>query len=586
MCGIFGYIGPNENAASMILDGLKMLEYRGYDSWGVAIKKEDGSLFIEKHTGKIGDATLPAFKTHVGIGHTRWATHGGVTKKNAHPHTDCDQKIAIVHNGIVENFESLKSDLKKKNHIFKSETDSEVIAHLIAEIYQTEPNRVKVMQQLRSQIHGMNAIIAFFPEDESFYIVKNGSPIVVGKGDNEYFIASDASAIIPYTKHVYFLADNEMLALSKDGIKLFDKRALEQTITFTTVEYSAKAAEKGSYDHFMIKEISEQPKVLQAIIDTQKAEIKKAADAIRKAYGTYLIGCGTASYACLAGTYLFSKIAHRHINFAIGSEFSYLLNFLKENSLVFALSQSGETIDIISSVKKAKEKHTQLLSLTNAQGSSLYRMSDHNLLLHAGPEKAVASTKAYTAQISFLYLIAHQLAQTFDVGKKNMQKTINEIQTIIENKNTIEALASKMKDYKSVFILGRGVSYAAALESALKIKEVSYIHAEGFAAGELKHGVIALIEKGTPVILFNPEDETYEDTLSAAHEVSARGAQVIGVSSKNATVYDTYIEVKQCGDATIIPNVVIAQLLGYYLALAKGLDPDKPRNLAKSVTVK
>lgn len=586
MCGIFGYVGTNENATSMVLDGLKTLEYRGYDSWGVAFKKDDGSLFIEKHTGKIGDASLPVFKTHIGIGHTRWATHGGVTDKNAHPHTDCSKKIAIVHNGIVENFESLKSDLKKKNHTFVSETDSEVIAHIIEEIHKTEHDRVKVMQKLQSQIHGMNAVIAFFPEDESFYIIKNGSPIVVGKGEKEYFIASDASAIIPHTKQVYFLEDNEMLELTKDGIRLFDNKTCEQKITFTTLDYTAKAAEKGVFDHFMLKEISEQPTILRGIIDTQKTDVKKAADEVRSAFGTYLIGCGTASYACLAGTYLFSKIAHRHINFAIGSEFSYLIDFLKDTSLVLALSQSGETIDTISSVRKAKEKHAKLLSLTNSQGSTLYRMSDHNLLLHAGPEKAVASTKAYTAKITFLYLIAHQLAGTFDIGKDNMRKAIDEISALINHKSSIKKLASTIKSHKSIFILGRGVSYAAALESALKIKEVSYIHAEGFAAGELKHGVIALIEKGTPVILFNPEDETYEDTLSAAHEVKARGAHVIGVSSKHDNVYDTYIEVKKCGDATIIPNVVIAQLLGYYLALAKGLDPDKPRNLAKSVTVK
>ena len=586
MCGIFGYIGHNESAGSMILEGLKALEYRGYDSWGVAIKKNDGSLFIEKHIGKIGSASLPSFPAHVGIGHTRWATHGGVTNENAHPHTDCTKKFAIVHNGIVENFEDLKSDLKKKGHTFKSETDSEVIAHLIEELNKSESDRVKVMQKLRSQITGLNAVIAFFPDDESFYIIKNGSPIVIGQGDDEFYIASDASAIIPHTKKVYFLEDNEMVELSKKGVSLFDTKGVHQNITYTTLTYAAESTEKGSFDHFMLKEISEQPKILRNIGETQKTEIKKAADEISSSYGTYLIGCGTASYACLAGTYLFSKIAHRHVNFAIGSEFSYLLDFLKENSLIFALSQSGETIDIISSVKKAQEKKAKLLSMTNSLGSSLYRMSDYNLLLHAGPEKAVASTKAYTAKISFLYLIAHQIAGTFGNGKIQLLKAVDEITQIIQNKSSIKSLAAKMKDHKSIFILGRGVSYAAALESALKIKEVSYIHAEGFAAGELKHGVIALIEKGTPVVIFNPEDETYEDTLSAAHEVSARGAHVIGVSSKKDKVYDTFIEVKNCGDATIIPNVVIAQLLGYFLALEKGLDPDKPRNLAKSVTVK
>ncbi|KKQ38081.1 MAG: Glucosamine/fructose-6-phosphate aminotransferase, isomerizing [Candidatus Roizmanbacteria bacterium GW2011_GWA2_37_7] len=586
MCGIFGYLGNNQHAGALILDGLKALEYRGYDSWGVAIKKADGTVFIEKHTGKIGNASLPVFQSHIGIGHTRWATHGGVTNKNAHPHVDCSKKIAIVHNGIVENFKPLKSHLIQKKHIFTSETDSEVIAHLIEEIHTTEPDLVKVMQRLRSKIHGMNAIIAFFPEYESFYIIKNGSPIVVGVGNKEFFIASDTSAIIPHTKRIYFLEDEEMLELTKSGIRLYNNTGMKKKISYSTITYSAESAQKGSYDHFMLKEISEQPQILKNIIDTKKREIIQAAQIIKKAYGTYLIGCGTASYACLAGTYLFSKIAHRHINFAISSEFSYLVDFLKDSSLVFALSQSGETIDTISSVKKAKEKNAKLLSLTNSRGSTLYRMSDYNLLLHAGPEKAVASTKAYTAKIAFLYLIAHKIAKTYSLGEKNLTKAIDEVTEIIFHKSKIQSLSSKIKDHQSIFILGRGVSYAAALESALKIKEVSYIHAEGFAAGELKHGVIALIEKDTPVILFNPEDETYDDTLSAAHEVKARGAHVIGVSSRNDDVYDTYIEVKNCGDATIIPNVVIAQLLGYYLSLSKGHDPDKPRNLAKSVTVK
>ena len=377
-----------------------------------------------------------------------------------------------------------------------------------------------------------------------------------------------------------------MDVINQKGISIFDIDNKLKNPRYITLDYDQKATKKGDYDHFMIKEIEEQPKVIQNIIETQHDAIKIAADKIKAAFGTYLVGCGTASYACLAGTYLFSKIAHHHVNFSIGSEFGYLLDFLKEDSLVFALSQSGETIDIISSIKKAKEKNSQILSLTNVAGSTLYRMSDHALLLQAGPEKAVASTKAYIAKITFLYLIANLLSDNYDKGSTHLYNAITEVKNLIDNKSKIKKLAEAISNKRAIFILGRGVSYAAALEAALKIKEVSYIHAEGFAAGELKHGVIALIEKGTPVILFNPDDETYEDTLSAAHEVSARGAYVIGVSNKNSEVYDNFIEVKNCDDATIIPNVVVAQLLGYYLALAKGCDPDMPRNLAKSVTVK
>ncbi len=586
MCGIFGYIGTKTNAGELILNGLKSLEYRGYDSWGVAVKKENNDLYVEKHTGKIGEATLPKISSLMGIGHTRWATHGGVTTENAHPHVSCNGEIVIVHNGIVENFADLKAELLKKGHVFKSETDSEILAHQLEEYHKTEPDLKTITYKLKTVITGMNAVIAFFPKMEVFYIFKNGSPIVIGKGQNEYFIASDASAIIPYTKEVYFVEDGEMICINRKEVTLFDDKSQEKRIKYTKLKYDAESTTLGTFDHYMLKEIYEQPKVISQIADSQTDSIKEVAERIRKAYGTYLVGCGTASYACLAGTYLFSKIAKRHINFSIGSEFSYLVDFLKETSLVMALSQSGETIDIIASVQKAKQKKAQLVALTNVLGSTLYRMADYSMLLSAGPEKAVASTKAYTSKIAFLYLIAHELDGTLKNGIKNIRKAVKEIDGLLNRKEALEELAARIKDQNHIFILGRGVSYAAALESALKIKEVSYVHAEGFAAGELKHGVIALIEKGTPVILFNPEDETYGDTLSAAHEVKARGAFVIGVSSKRSDVYDVYIEVKNCADATIIPNVVIAQLMGYYLALAKGFDPDKPRNLAKSVTVK
>lgn len=588
MCGIFAYSGAKSNAGDIILTGLKCLEYRGYDSWGVAVKKSAGDIYIEKHTGKIGTAKLPTINTTIGIGHTRWATHGGVTEQNAHPHIDCTKKVIIVHNGIVENFGQIKQDLQKKGHTFISETDSEVIAHLIEELKKSETDLKKVMMDTFKRLTGLSAIIAFFPDDESFYVVKNGSPIVFGlTPQNEYIIASDASAIIEHTKKVYFLNDEEILYVGRNICQLYDQTGEKKNLEFTTLQYEKEDVSMGDYPHFMIKEINEQPKVLLNIIATQQQAIHEAAELIKKSYGAYLVGCGTASYACLAGTYLFSKIAKRHINFAIASEFSYLMDFIKDTSLIIPLSQSGETIDIISGIKKVKDKKAKVLAITNTIGSTLYRLADYKLMLHAGPEKAVASTKAYTAKIALLYLLAHQIASTLSEGLSNLELAINEVKKLISNKETIiEPLINTLQVHEHIFILGRGVSYGAALESALKIKEVSYIHAEGFAAGELKHGVIALIEKGTPVIVYNPEDETYEDTLSSAYEVKARGGYVIGVSSKKNDVYDSFIEVKNCADATIIPEVVIAQLLGYYLALARGYDPDKPRNLAKSVTVK
>jgi len=584
MCGIFAYTGNKNNAADLILNGLKSLEYRGYDSWGLVVKKNSG-LFIEKHIGKIGNAKIKKVNSRIGLGHTRWATHGGVTEKNTHPHTDCKKEVAIVHNGIVENFETLKKKLQKLGHEFQSETDSEVIAHLIEEKLKTDNSKPEIIKKTFQEMKGMNAIIVFFPRTEEFFAIKNGSPIVFGKNNQEKIIASDASAIIPYTKEVYFLEDNELLIINNKNQQLFNSHNKIKAIKYVTLHYDKQDAEVGKYPNFMMKEINEQPKVLLNIVNTQKNNLEKASQIIKKSYGSYLIGCGTAYYAALAGSYLFSKIAKRHINVSVSSEFNYLTDFLTDKSLIIALSQSGETIDTISCLKKAQEKKSKIMAITNVLGSTLYRMSDEKILLQAGPEKCVLATKSFTAKIAILYLLAYCLNGGYEKGVEQIKKAVVEIERIIKS-TQIKTLANRLKDRQHIYVLGRGVSYPTALESALKIKEVSYIHAEGFAAGELKHGVIALIEKKTPVIVYNPSDETYADTLSSTYEIKARGAYVIGIAEKNNSIYDEFIEVKNCQEATIIPNVVVAQLLGYYLALAKGYDPDKPRNLAKSVTVK
>lgn len=589
MCGIFAYSGSKKNAGDLILQGLASLEYRGYDSWGVAAIDNKGKVLIEKHVGKIGAAKLPPITSSIGIGHTRWATHGGVLDKNAHPHPDCTKKIIVVHNGIVENFESLKKDLIKKGHTFLSDTDTEVISHHIEEKLKSKPhgdNRKETILQVFRDLKGLNAIIVFFPEHEEFYAIKNGSPIVFGHTSEESIIASDAVALLPYTQKAYFLEDNELLVINNNSCELFDLEGNKKSFHFIDLKITQEDASLGNYPHYMLKEIYEQPKVLQNILDTQQLTLQELAAIIKNAYGTYFIGCGTASYAGLAGTYLFSKIAKRHVNTSIASEFSYLVDFLKDTSLIVALSQSGETIDIISSIKEAKKKGAKILAVTNVIGSTLYRIADYKFLLSAGPEKAVCSTKAYTAKIATLYLLSLCLSGKLREQKVNLQNAIEETKKILKKTAALKKLAESIKSSRHIFILGRGVSYAAALESSLKIKEISYIHAEGFAGGELKHGVIALIEKDTPVIVFNPEDETYEDTLSSAHEVKARGAWVIGISNKHNAVYDEFIHVENCEEATIIPNVVVAQLIGYYLSVLRDNDPDKPRNLAKSVTVK
>lgn len=586
MCGIFGYLGEEKkDLSNIILKGLKELEYRGYDSWGVAVSSGK-KIFIHKKVGKIGEAKIKPIDSSVGIGHTRWATHGGVTETNAHPHLDCTGKIAVVHNGIVENFQELKQKLLKGGHKFVSETDTEVISHLLEEeIKEKEP--LEAIRLVFSEIKGLNAIIAYVLEKNCFLVAKNSSPLILGidkKGN--YYLASDLAALVGLVDKVYYFKDDEVGKVDSKGFKLMNLKGEKIKPKFMKLTIDPSSVSLGKYKTYMEKEINEQPRVIENILRNKDEELEKFASLIKKAYGSYFIGCGTAFYAALTGTYLFSKIAKRHINAAVGSEFSYLLDFIKKESLVIALSQSGETIDVISTIKKVKEKGAKVVAITNVLGSTLYRLADFKILLTAGPEKCVLATKSFTAKIAILYLTSHILAGTLDKGKKNLKRAVKELKKVISNSKEIKRIAKRLVNKEHIFVLGRGVSYPLALESALKIKEVSYIHAEGFPAGELKHGVIALIEKGTPVIVYNPEDETYEDTLSSAYEVKSRGAYVIGVSSKKDSVYDKFIQIENCGDAVVIPSVAIAQLLGYHLALQKGYDPDKPRNLAKSVTVK
>ncbi len=583
MCGIFAYIG-RKNAPQTLLLGLKALEYRGYDSWGIVVAK-NGKAVIDKHVGKIGLTKVFNVSSNSGVGHTRWATHGGITEANSHPHSDCTGEIAVVHNGIVDNFEEFKGILVKKDHKFASTTDTEVIAHLIEEHKRRGLSEKEAVEATFKKLKGLNAIIVFFPKTNKIFAVKNSSPLVFGSNKRELFLASDQSALAPYVKKVYFLEDGELLEMGEKSFQIHSNNPKTGRLKFFSIESSNNDHSLGKYPYYMIKEIYEQPQILSNLF-SQEENIKRLASLINKSFGTYLLGCGTAYYAALSGNYLFSKIAKKHISVAIASEFQYAKDFLTDKSLVVALSQSGETIDILTAVKAARDKSLKVMAITNALGSSLYRMSDYKILLNVGPEKCVLATKSFTAKIAVLILTAFCLNKKYIEGKKEIEKAILEIEKLLQNKSKIKVLAEKLRKSKHVYILGRGLSYPTALESALKIKEVSYIHAEGFAAGELKHGVIALIEKRTPVIIYNPEDETYADTLASAHEVKARGAYVIGVSSKNSPVFDEFIKVENCGSATIIPNVVVAQLLGYYLALVLGYDPDKPRNLAKSVTVK
>lgn len=598
MCGIFAYVGKRNNATELVLDGLKLLEYRGYDSWGIAAKPnakfkvKNSKLIVDKHIGKIGSSTLnfklSTLNSSLAIGHTRWATHGGVTVKNAHPHLDCTKQIAVLHNGIIENYQELKDELIKKSHIFISETDTEVASHLIEENLK-QTGFATAVRDAFNKFYGMNAIVVMNASSSEIITAKNGSPLVVGIGKDEFFIASDAAGIIKHTKKALFLEDNHMAILGKFLKVVQLPKGQEIKPTTTTLTWTFEESNKGKYKHYFLKEIYEQPRLLEEIALNSLEGTIQLSNLIKNAHGTFMIACGSASHSGIAATYFFSKIAKKHINFSIGSEFKYIEDFVTSKTLVIPISQSGESIDVIEPVVRQKKKGATIAAIVNVLGSTLYRTADFKLLLNSGPEKCVVATKSFIAMIAILLLTAYTLAGRQKDGALLLKKAANNTRKILKESyiRKIKSVAKKLKNKEHVYTIGRGISYPTALEATLKLKESSYIHAEGFAAGELKHGVIALIEKGTPVIVFAPLDETYYEIISNAQEVKARGAYIIGVGSLNNKVFDDFLETDDIQEATMIPQVVISQLLAYYTTLLKGIkDPDKPRNLAKSVTVK
>ncbi len=595
MCGIFGYVGKRRDAAQLVFEGLKSLEYRGYDSWGIGVVplKNPGlstKIIVKKKVGKIGKSTVDDMpSSSFAFGHTRWATHGGVTKTNAHPHLNGRQNIALVHNGIIDNYQKLKQALLKKGYRFVSETDTEVALHLVEDLAKKMSFPAAVRRTFK-QLQGLNAIIVINTKDNTLFAIRNGSPLVIGFGKGENYLASDATAIGPHTKEICYLGDDQMAVVSVDRVKLFSlKSGIEVKPKKQKIDWQIEEAEKGKFPYFMIKEINEQPKVLLNILNNFDNDIRKLANKLKKAKDIIFVGCGTASYAGMTGKYLLSIIAGLKSEAISGSEFAYSEKHITRESFPLFLSQSGETIDIVQSASQLKKKNIKIGALVNRLGSTLYRLADTRILLGAGPEICVLSTKVFTAKLAILMLSAYCIRRKYSQGKRNLQAAINQVKTITSDsyyRRYISKLVGKLKGKKSIYVIGRGLSYPIGLEAALKIKEVSYIHAEGFAGGELKHGMIALIEKGTPCIAYAPNDETYLDVISNATEVKARGGFIIGISHKNHEIFDWYIPVRDCKEATVIPNVVVVQLLSYYLAVALGYDPDKPRNLAKSVTVK
>ncbi len=587
MCGIIGAV-TESNSIPAVLEGLKRLEYRGYDSFGFGFR-QGNKLKVIKRVGKIGEFNEKIdSNSPICIGHSRWATHGRVTEANAHPHLSNNGKIAVVHNGIVENFQELKESLVYGGFKFNSETDTEVIANMIQFYMDKEKmDLVGATIETLGRIKGSYAVVIMHSDLDGLIGARKGSPLVVGVGNREYFIASDIPAFLPYTKRVIYLDEGEIAVIGKEFVKVFDlKKNREVKKEIDEIGWDMEQALKGSYEHFMLKEIVEQKETIGKAIHQNSELIEGITGMIKRAKGVFFVGCGTSYHACVSSSYIFSHVAKMHVNVVLASEFRNYEEFLTKETLVVAVSQSGETADLLDAVRTAKKKGSKVVAIVNVMGSTLMRTADKTIMMNSGPEICVLSTKSYTAQLAILLLLAYSVAGKLDEGKKIINETIEKIPELIdENLNKLKVVAKELKDKRDFFLIGRDLAYPSALEGALKIKEVSYIHAEAFAGGELKHGTIALIEENTPVIAF-VTSPSRGLILSNVVEVKSRGAFIIGIDSKENDLYDLCIKVPSLGNADPIGMIIPIQILAYYLALERDCDPDKPRNLAKSVTVK
>ncbi len=578
MCGIIGYVGK-KNSIEILTEGLKKLEYRGYDSWGIGIQTND-NILITKKIGKISNiniATTGLPISKIGIGHTRWATTGRVADRNAHPFTDQSNQFAVVHNGIIENYLELKEELRNEGITFSSDTDSEVIVHLIAKNY--SDNLKDAVLKTIKRLQGAYAFCVIKNDHEEIIGARNGSPLVVGVGKNENFLASDVSAVIEHTKEVIYLNDFQIARIDSENIQVCNFNGEEEPLDIKEVNWNLEKAQKGGYKHFMLKEIFEQPEVIR---ETAKVQINVKKDFSR----IIMVGCGTASYAGLVGKYIIEEMAKIPVNYEIASEFRYKEPLLGKDDLVIAISQSGETADTLAAIRLAKQKGARTLGIINVIDSTIAREVDQTIYTRAGPEIGVASTKAFMSQLVIMYKLAFFLA-----GRENdFTGIVNKINLALSKNEEIKTLAQKYCLYQNFLYIGRNRNYPLALEGALKLKEISYIHAEAYPAGELKHGPIALVSEDLPTIAISPKDSVYAKTLSNIEEIKARDGKVIAI----ATEGDQDIK-SICEDVIYIPeaeeiyypllSVIPLQLFAYHVADMKECDIDKPRNLAKSVTV-
>lgn len=591
MCGLIGYIGKR-NAGKLILNSLKLLEYRGYDSVGIATLFKN-SIDIRKGVGNIEDVNkalnFENMKGNIGIGHTRWSTHGKNSVENAHPHSDCKNEIYVVHNGIIENYKELKNLLKSKGHVFKSETDTEVIPHLIENFLKEGNNFINSTLKCARFLKGEFSVLILSKRLPNCLIAfKKGSPLVVGYGKSENFISSDQISLLKYTNKFSYLDDHEFALIKRNDVKFFNFltfRRISKRIYKVNSNHSSLS--KENFKHFMLKEIKEQPISFRNSLIQEMENITKITELIKKSKEIFIVACGTSYHASLIGSQIFLKVCDIHSNVILGSEFNYMLDNLNKNSLIIAVSQSGETADVLFPIKKARKKGCNIVSIVNVPNSSIDRESNISIYLNAGPEISVASTKAFTSQLAVFYLLAFLLSNKLKEIKKMWEIPLKIQRTILKNEDKIRRISRKLKDSQNIYYIGRGINFPIAMEGSLKMKEISYIHSEGMSAGELKHGTLSLISKGTPVVAISPRDYTYNDTISNIIEAKSRGAYVIGISNENNEFFDEFIEIPKLNEIFYpILAVIPCQLLAYYTALYKGNEIDKPRNLAKCVTVR
>ena len=611
MCGIVGYIGP-KNCVPIILEGLRRLEYRGYDSAGIAVIK-DGRFQVEKKAGKVADLVKALsskngdLSANLGMGHTRWATHGEPNDINANPHYDSKKKIAVIHNGIIENYLAIKTKLTREGHTFLSATDTEVLAHLIEEMYEKTNDLCTAVRQALIEVEGTYGLVVISThEPDKIIAARKGSPLIIGVGDGENFVASDASAIVDHTRQVVYLEDGEVAEISIKGFRTMTIHDVEITKVVEEVTLELSQIERGGYEHFMMKEIYEQPETIRNAMrgrlmveegDVKLGGLSEVVDKLLCARRIIIAACGTSWHAGLVGEYMLEQIAKIPTEVEYASEFRYRNPIITSEDVVFLISQSGETADTLAALREAKAKGATVLGIVNVVGSTIARESHGGVYVHAGPEIGVASTKAFTSQLTVLALITLMLARKKGMSREDGQVLAREIVNlpskvarILEDTGTVRGLAEEFKHAHNFLYLGRGANFPVALEGALKLKEISYIHAEGYPAAEMKHGPIALIDENMPVVCVVPKDGIYDKVVSNIQEVRARRGRIIAVANEDDREIETMAEFvirvpRTYGFFGPILNIIPLQLLSYYMAVARGTNVDQPRNLAKSVTV-